>query len=121
MINKLIASIIFVSALFALSLSVLGVQAPIEIGAEFRAFISSCSLELSKYKISIPSIPSIPELETINNGFLQVVDYLRQFLNGFINILNFITMLLNYIIQGLEMLFIILKNIFILRDKFISA
>lgn len=118
MIKKIIVSTFFVLLLFSISLYLAGIT-HVELGSHAMAFLKNCSRELESFKIAIPNIPSIPNMEDVN-GFMVVVDVLVKFINGLVNVLNFIILVLNTLIQLIQFIFIILKNFISMRNEIIA-
>ena len=130
MIDKIIGSMIFVSCLFALLLSLNGVEAPLWFGNEFRGFIVATNQELSTFHIAIPDIPYIENISYLtftNNAWANVIVVLNnffmgfsQFLNGIVTILNFFILVINTIINLIVFIFVFLKNVITLKDTIVA-
>lgn len=130
MISKIVSSMLFVSCLFALLLSLNGVNAPLWFGNQFRGFIVATNQELSNFHIAIPDIPYIPDIKylgftddawanvivVLNNFFMG----LAQFINGLVTILNFLVLVINTIVNLIVFIFVFLKNIIILKQVLVA-
>lgn len=125
MVNKIVASLIFVSLLLAISIKLIGIAngvdiTHVELSGPVLAFFRSTSMELENYKIAIPDIPMIPPLEDVS-GAWAILQVLVNFINGFVNVLNFLVMVINTAIQLIEFLVLLIKNLIIMRNQLVPS
>lgn len=128
MINKIIASTIFVSCLFAILLSINNIEGPIWFGNQFRSFIVSCNRELENFKIEIPNLtlldigdaPSIDESPVIWVVLWNIGNFFVSISNFLIPVLNVVISFLNVAIQLIQFAYVFIKNIGTLKDMLIS-
>lgn len=94
MIKKIFCFLIPTFCIIALFLKLSGVN-HIEFGEDYYRFMSSILQRSDKFTFAIPNIPQIP---TINNGF---VDALIGFVNGLASVINVVTTLFNVVLKVL--------------------
>lgn len=108
MINKIVFALFSLCMFIAIPLALAGVE-HVDLGDDFLIFMNRCSLELERYKIEIPNIPMIKEVNSTNwwdtlfNGLINFVNFLTT-------ILNVVVTLLNVIIQLFQFIFIVIRN-----------
>lgn len=120
MINKMLASLIFICLCIAIPLSLMGIT-HVEIGPSTMAFLKQTSIDLARWKLSIPNIPDIPDVPKFStNGFWEVVSNILNAIIGFFNfivaLINVFIQFLNFFIAAVQYLFLLVKNFFTLRD-----
>lgn len=88
----------------------------VELGSSFMAMLKATSLELSNFKIEIPSIPTIPKMSNV--GFLwDILRVLVTFVNGLVYVINIVVTIINYVIQVIQFLVILVKNLVTFKNN----
>lgn len=103
MIKKIILFIMPILLFTAILLKLNGVD-HVEIGQPFLSFLNKVSIDMSKWKFDIPSIPMIDSFDS-PSGWLLVLDFLINVINGLSTLINVIISLLNVLISVLQFIF----------------
>lgn len=118
MIKRIIACGFLLCLFVAIPLALMGIE-KVELGSPFLAFLKNCNRELNDFKIEIPNVPHIPNLD-VQNDFLAFVNVVINFINGLVNVINFVVMFFNVIISVLQFLFILIKNLITFKDMLLT-
>ena len=114
MIKRMIFAGIFFCLCIAIPLAFMGVE-KVEIGGPVMAFLKATSIDMSKWQLKIPEIPSI-ELQENVSGFGLVLDLLARFVNMVILWINGFVKIVNIIINLIQYIATLLKNLITLKD-----
>lgn len=121
MIRKIILGLFLLCLFIAIPLATVGIR-HVELGPAFIGFMNQTSKDLQAWKLTIPDIPNIPDIDfkTPPNGFVEVLTGIFQGLMSFINIIitiiNVFIGMLNMVIQFTQYVFTLLKNLIAFTD-----
>lgn len=117
MIRKIVLGLFLLCLFIAIPLATVGIR-HVELGPAFIGFMNQTSKDLQAWKLTIPDIPNIPDIDfktPPNNGFVEVLTGIFQglmsFINININIINVFIGMLNMVIQFSQYVFTLLKNL----------
>ena len=114
MIKKIVCITIPLFCVIALFLKLSGVD-HVEFNEDYYRFMASILQRSEKFTFAIPNIPQIP---TINNGF---VDALIGFVNGLASVINVISTILNVCLKVLAFIIGLLEAAIDGLKQFIPA
>lgn len=109
MVKKICLTLILLSLFIAIPLAVLGVK-KVDLGTGFLWFMQKVDSDLSKWSVSIPTIPLIEKFED-TSGWLVVLNFLITIWQAISVFLNIIISIINYIIQIIQFICTLLFDI----------